>query len=132
MYKFSPPPQLVEPNVAPFTPMEHNSLPLHSCAKISVTTTWWQGFCQGDANTKAYCLANQEIVIDMSMYGDQACSQSSRQFSTFPTCGKYVTDILAQECNGKLLCSIVCFSICISLTKSLPPCRRSFKINVIS
>ena len=37
MYKFSPPPQLVVPNVATFTPMEHNSLPLHSCANISVT-----------------------------------------------------------------------------------------------
>ena len=37
MYRFSPPPQLVGPNIAPFTPTKHNSLPLHSCANISVT-----------------------------------------------------------------------------------------------
>ena len=86
--------------------MSHSFTNLTNYIYFEAATTWWQGFCQGDANTKAYCLTNQEIVIDMSMYGDQACSQSSRQSSTFPTCGKYVTDILAQECNGKLLCSL--------------------------
>ena len=69
-------------------------------------STWWEGFCQGNANADAYCSANQEIVIVMSMYGDQACNPSKTRLSTFPSCGKYVTDILAQECNGKLLCSM--------------------------
>ena len=73
---------------------------------LKAEKTWWEGFCQGNANANLFCMANQEIVISLSMYGNQACSPSNQRFSTLPGCGRYVTDILAQECNGKLWCSV--------------------------
>lgn len=68
--------------------------------------TWWEVFCQGNPTANSFCLANQEIVVDMAMYGNQACSPSNQRFSTLPGCGKYVTDIMAQKCNGKPACSV--------------------------
>jgi len=68
--------------------------------------TWWERFCQGNANADSFCLANQELVIDMAIYGNQACTLSDEQLSTLPACGKNVTDILAPKCNGKIWCSV--------------------------
>ncbi|XP_071151060.1 uncharacterized protein [Mytilus edulis] len=67
---------------------------------------YFERFCAGIPNARAYCFTDMELVIKNGVYGNLYCVPGADKLLSLPACGKYVTDILSNLCNGQFDCSV--------------------------